>query len=92
MEMRMTKSPTETARKRAARSLARARWANTTPEQRSEFAAEVASARTPEQMGAAKRSDKPRCPCGLMTLKRAQARRHKCVAPEPVKPAARRRK
>jgi hypothetical protein len=79
----MRKSPTETARKRAARSLSRARWANTTPEERSAFAAGVAAHRTtPEQMGnAARRTDRPRCPCGEMTLKRAQARGHKCVAP-----------
>lgn len=27
-----------------------------------------------------KRSDAPRCPCGAMTLKRAEARKHRCEA------------
>lgn len=77
-----TNEPTELARRRAGRSLARARWAKTTPEERSEFAARIAAQRTPETMGAAGRDPlKPRCPCGEMTLARAKARRHKCVAP-----------
>lgn len=83
--------PSEAALKRAAKTFARKRWAGTTPEERSEFAAGIAAQRTPETMGAAKRSDKPRCPCGAMTLTRAQARRHQCVAPEPVKPARRKK-
>ncbi len=32
----------------------------------------------------AKRSGKPRCPCGAMTTKRAKARSHKCVKPRSV--------
>lgn len=91
MNQLMPKMSTEETRKRAAKTLARMRWANTTPEERSEFAAAVAAARTPEQMGAAKRSDKPRCPCGLMTAARAQARRHKCEAPKPVMPTRRKK-
>ena len=31
-------------------------------------------------------SDQPRCPCGEMTLKRAQARAHYCDKDGPVKP------
>src|SRR5215467_2705335 len=63
-----------------ARALNRMRWQHKTPEERRAFMGPVRAARTPEQMGAAQRSDKPRCPCGAMTLARAQARRHKCVA------------
>lgn len=84
-------APSEAEQRRAAKTMARMRWANTTPEERSEFAAQVAAHRTPEQMGAARRDPtKPRCPCGQMTLKRAEARGHKCVAPEP--PPRRRKK
>jgi len=54
----------------AARALNRARWKKTTPEERSEFARWVSAQRTSEQL----RSDKRRCPCGVMTLKRAEAR------------------
>jgi hypothetical protein len=84
----MTKSPTETARKRAARSLARARWAGTTAEERSKLLTEIGALRTPEQMGAARRDmTKARCPCGEMTAKRAKARGHRCVAPKKSKKA-----
>jgi hypothetical protein len=64
-----------------ARALVRTRWAKTTPAERREFMRQVAAQRSPEQLGAAQRSDKPRCPCGEMTLARAEARRHKCQAP-----------
>lgn len=88
MELMTAKEPTELARQRAGRSLARARWAKTTPEQRSEFAAKIAAHRTPETMGAAGRDPlKPRCPCGEMTLARAKARRHKCEPPKAAKKA-----
>lgn len=30
--------------------------------------------------GGRPKSDAPRCPCGEMTLKRAEARKHKCEA------------
>lgn len=70
------------AKREAAQTLAMLRWAKTTARERKEFMAKVAAARTPEQMGAARRSSKPRCPCGEMTLARALARRHQCVAPE----------
>lgn len=74
------------ARTRAARLLSEMRWAGTTPEERSEFAASVAAHRTPEQMGAAMRDPtKARCPCGVMTLARAKARAHKCEAPKKAK-------
>lgn len=61
------------------------RWLTKTPAERSKWAASIAAQRTPEQMGAAKRSDKPRCPCGLMTAHRAEKRRHICEAPKPAK-------
>ena len=78
----MPEKPTKLARERAGRTLARMRWAGTTAKERSKFASEIAAHRTPEQMGAARRDpSKPRCPCGKMTLKRAQAHRHKCEAP-----------
>lgn len=70
------------AKSRAGRLLSELRWAGTTPEERSKFAAQVAAHRTPEQMGAARKDlIKSRCPCGEMTLARAKARRHKCAAP-----------
>jgi hypothetical protein len=65
-----------------ARALVRARWAKTTPGERRQFMEWVQAQRSPEQLGAAQRSNKPRCPCGEMTLARAEARRHKCQAPE----------
>lgn len=72
------------AKSRAGRLLSEMRWAGTTPEERSKFAARVASCRTPEQMGAARKDPiKARCLCGLMTLARAKARCHRCVAPPP---------
>src|SRR5215831_5281864 len=88
---RMTTSEVEISpreqrlREAAGRRLAKLRWAGTTPEQRSEAMTQVAAARTPEQMGAARRSDKPRCPCGAMTAVRAQARAHHCEPPKKTK-------
>lgn len=46
------------------------RASNLTPAERSEAARLAASA--------PRKPDAPRCPCGQMTLKRAQARGHKC--------------
>lgn len=80
----MNDSEQSLARSQAAQLLAEKRWADTTPEERREQLAKVADQRTAEQMGAAKRSDKARCPCGAMTAARAKARGHKC---EPVAPA-----
>jgi hypothetical protein len=78
----MRNSPLQ--RRRAAfavRASNRARWAETTPAERKELMSWVQAQRSPEQLGAAQRSNKPRCPCGEMTLARAEARRHKCQAP-----------
>ena len=60
----------------AAHALNRARWAKVSPKKRAEFMKRVRAQRKPgtRQMGAAQRSRKPRCPCGVMTLKRALAR------------------
>ena len=84
--VRMTLSDEELAeqveRSQAARRLAARRWIHTTAQKRREELAKIQALRTPEQMGAAGRSDKPRCPCGQMTLKRAKARGHKCQAIE----------
>lgn len=71
----------ESAQTRAARAMAKARWAKKTPEERSAYAVWLNAQRTAES----RRSDKPRCPCGRMTLKRAAAHRHKCEAAEPPK-------
>jgi hypothetical protein len=75
--------------KLAASLMARAQWETITPEQRSALGRKLAAKRkTPAQMGAAARDPhKPRCPCGAMTLKRARARAHKCVAPSTRKTA-----
>ncbi len=56
----------------AAQSMARKRWAKTTPEERSAFARAIGV------LGGRPRSDAPQCRCGAMTLKCAEARRHKC--------------
>lgn len=64
---------------RAARALVKARWAKTKPEERSELAAWLNRQRTTEMR---RDPEKPRCPCGAMTAKRAKARAHKCEAPE----------
>jgi hypothetical protein len=79
VKQKTTPSPLQS---KTARALARARWAETTPAERRKFMEWVSTHRSLEQMGAAQRSNKPRCPCGEMTLARAEARRHKCVAPE----------
>ena len=50
-------------------SMARERWKGSTPEQRSEFARQVAA-----QGAGRPRKDVPRCPCGQHTLTRCQAR------------------
>jgi len=41
-------------------------------------AGRAAQALRKTQGGGRPRSDKPRCPCGAMTAKRAATRRHKC--------------
>jgi len=56
------------ARAAAARMLSQARWADTTPEERTAFASWVGS------QGGRPRSKAKRCPCGNMTLKLAQTR------------------
>jgi hypothetical protein len=58
---------------KAAQSLARKRWANTTPAERSAFAASISKG-----AGGRPRST-DRCLCGAMTAKRAAARSHHCV-------------
>lgn len=70
--MKKKKTAQASAVSKAARAMVRARWAKTTPKERSQFASWVAS----------QPRVKERCPCGEMSLKRALARRHKCVAPE----------
>jgi hypothetical protein len=72
----------ESAQTKAARAMVKARWAKTTPEERSAYAVWLNAQRSPES----RRSDKPRCPCGKMTLARALANRHKCAAPETAQP------
>ncbi len=52
----------------AAAELGRLRWERTGDDPR-----EVG------KLGGRPRSDAKRCPCGLMTLKRAKARAHKCA-------------
>lgn len=66
----------------AARAMAQARWAKTKPEERSRVATWLNAQRTTENR---RDPDKPRCPCGAMTAKRAAARRHKCEAAQPPK-------
>jgi hypothetical protein len=71
----------------AARLLARARWAKTKPEEKAAFMKRVRALRKPGQMGGAERDpEKPRCPCGVMTLKRAKARAHHCEPPLKAQP------
>ena len=55
----------------AAATLAALRWRKTTADERRELMRAVAAQHTPETRW---RSDKPKCPCGRMTLKRAEAR------------------
>lgn len=64
---------------RAARALVKARWAKTKPEERSAVATWLNAQRPAEDR---RDPEKPRCPCGAMTAKRAAARRHKCEAPQ----------
>lgn len=52
---------------RVMRELGRRRWKNTGDDPRQVGA-----------LGGRPRSAAPRCPCGAMTLKRAQARGHRC--------------
>lgn len=76
------KPPDESPASEAARALVQHRWAKTKAEDKAKFMQRVRELRTPEQMGAARRDpEKPRCPCGLMTAKRAKARAHHCEAP-----------
>jgi len=78
----MTKNTTEklkdraaAQRRAAARALARARWAGTTPEERSAELRWVGSHSPPH--GGRKRTKAERCPCDAMTLRCAQARADK---------------
>jgi hypothetical protein len=54
--------------------LARLRWANATEADREQV-------RKNGRLGGRPRSKAARCPCGEMTLKRAQARGHRCSEP-----------
>lgn len=67
----------------AAQTLARARWAKTTPEERRAHAVFMNAQRPAEDR---RDPDKPRCPCGQMTAKRAKAHGHKCEAPPAAQP------
>jgi hypothetical protein len=43
--------------------------------------ARLLSAKRKTHGGGRPRTDAPRCPCGTMTLKRAETRKHVCEAP-----------
>jgi hypothetical protein len=58
----------------AAVALARRRWASATEADREQV-------RHNGRAGGRPRSDAPRCPCGAMTARRAETRRHKCEVP-----------
>ncbi len=61
-----------------AAAMAKLRWANTTPEERSEHARKMAASRKAGNRPGRPKSDALRCPCGTMTAKRAAARKHVC--------------
>jgi hypothetical protein len=59
--------PKKKKKNRAAQALIQLRWAKTTPEERSKLATWLNAQKKPDP-------EKPRCPCGAMTLKRALTR------------------
>lgn len=72
---------------KAAQEMVKKRWEKTTAEERSKELTEISRAgwsnMTPEELAARKaklgrKKSDDRCPCGMMTKKRAEARNHKC--------------
>lgn len=84
--MKETAQP-EPAQPATPQSMAELRWKGTTAKERSEFASRIAklgwtakNRKRRTKAGGRPKMDAPRCPCGLMTVKCAKARCHKCEA------------